>query len=269
MIQIPKSAGVISQILKANSFNYEVPLILVFRNTAIEPDIQNSTYIPDVGDNCCDSILLIDDNDILALVGRSLPHKKYQAQQITGEGRANYIVSQYVAKAFRKGLHNGRRALVQNVKFVIFRSKDEILGNSDDYNEYDIVADNFHGFAPMSAGCITVVGNMASIDGKVQADGDWKIAYDWIYGMNNTFFNACILNHYDLKGEAALRLGSFGDRVYLLQEALRTHGYEDVKPDGDFGPFTHERVRDYQLRAELNDSGIVDTVTAQALGVVL
>ncbi len=263
MIIVTKSTSVdLQKIMLACNFVYSVPFILVFRNTRLAADIKKSEYIEDTGDNICDSVLLIDDKLIYVLRGRSFPHKKYQAKVVLGEDRANYIASQYVVSAWRKGFHFGKEALVQNVKFVVYRSKNMTFGDSDDYSEYNIVADNFHGNAPGSKGCVTVEGKMDPLS------GDWKIAHDWIYSKDNTFFDACILNHSDLQGKPSFRLGSRGEQVANLQETLRRLGY-DIKSDGDFGPWTHEKVRQYQQLNGLKDDGIVGLITAEALKIKL
>ena len=107
------------------------------------------------------------------------------------------------------------------------------LKDSDDYPEYNtIVADNFHGWAPLSAGCVTVKGNM-----KNQSE-DWLKAYQWLYSThpNQTFFTVCILEHADIESEGSLKVGSHGQKVSELQRRL------GIKADGDFGPITHKAI---------------------------
>jgi hypothetical protein len=64
---------------------------------------------------------------------------------------------------------------------------------------------------------------------------------------------------------ALLQNGSQGPRVRRLQESLRSLGYLDDEPDGDFGPRTEDAVRDFQADNGLNDDGIVGTLTQDAI----
>ena len=233
------------------------PLIAVFRNTVFQK--RQVSYLEDNGTNICDTIFLIDDKDIFELMGRSYPHDKYQKRMVQGTAKANYIASSYTEKALRKGYHRGIRALVQNVKFVIWRSRDMDLLDDDDYNETAIVADNVHGWAPLSAGCITTRGNMTP------PTDDWKIADDWIYNKClETFFNTVIFEHEDLSMDRRLRVGSRGDNVYQIQDRLTGFGF-DIKPDGDYGPWTHEIIRQFQRLNGLADDGICGPVTGRVL----
>ena len=243
----------INQLLKTNHFSRRSqPLILVLRETTDELG-----YEEDTGDNNCDSILLISRHGSDCkidhwLKGRSLPHKKYQEKMVKGTARANYIASGYYMNAWRKGLHRGHEALVQNRSFVIFRSLDMQLKDDDDYPEYHtIVADNFHGWAPFSAGCVTVVGSMQN------KTDDWGIAHKWLYSEYSdiTFFDCCILEHddavyYDESDYTSLRVGSVGPYVHALQNKL------GIKPDGDFGPMTHEALLKDQASKEMTPTGV-------------
>ena len=222
----------IRNLLKKHNFSKpKNSFIFVLRETDKELNFQKNN-----SNNNCDSILLInyDSPDYVIhawLSGRSLTHKKYQDRMVKGTARANYIASGFYSKAWRKGHHRGYPALVQNKSFVIFRSKDMELKDEDDYPEYNtIVADNFHGWAPMSAGCVTVRGSMKHLT------EDWKKAHDWIYyrNKNQTFFSVCILEHEDIESKGSLKPGSRGQKVFDLQEKL------GIKADGDFGPITHK-----------------------------
>ena len=222
----------IEELLKKHNFPIlEKPFILVLRETD-----QQLNFQKDNSENNCDSILLVspDTNPFYIdfwLSGRSLTHKRYQDKMVKGTARANYIASGFYSNAWRKGHHRGYPALIQNRSFVIFRSKDMELKDEDDYPEYNtIVADNFHGWAPLSAGCVTVKGSMKN---KTE---DWQNAYYWIYQKNNnqTFFSVCILEHEDLESEGSLKPGSQGRAVFDLQTKL------GIKADGDFGPITHK-----------------------------
>ncbi|MBN2435615.1 MAG: peptidoglycan-binding protein [Spirochaetes bacterium] len=249
----------IETIMQTNDFISEsdklsVPTVTVIRNTSFQND--GFSYVENTGDNNCDTVLLVDsDNHALLLEGRTLPHIKYIKESVQGKGKCNYIASQYRKQAFQRGWHRGNRAAVQNVKFVVHRTKDEILRNEDDYTEHDIVADNFHGWAPFSAGCITVKGKMAPMSEC------WALAYNWLYHKHKrtSFFDALILEHEDLEMQTRYRLGSQGEIVQYLQSLLSNR--YDIAADGIFGPYTHEVVRFFQKEHKLPVTGIIGPET--------
>lgn len=240
------------------------PLIAIFRNTAFLSR-DRATYLPDEGNNITDTVFLVDDQDIYELMGRSYPHDKYQKRMVAGTAKANYIASAYYFQGLRKGFHlNVYPALRENIKFLVWRSLDMDLQDDDDYTERGNVSDNFHGWAPMSAGCMTVRGKMGKIDHPEDNTGDWKVAYDWIYETcSETFFNNAILEYDDLSMDRRLRIGSKGGNVYNMQERLR--GNFNIKADGDFGPWSHEIVRQFQRSKEIDDTGIYDPETERLL----
>jgi len=253
----------VETILKTNGFNWtgERPLIAVLRNSK-QKDDTGFNYVIDDSMNCCDTVLLIGKtgNDAVSLEGRSFPHKKWQAKQAAHTANANYIASGFYPMAWRKGFHFSYRALVQHVKFMIWRSEDLEIRDGDDYAQYNIVADNFHGWAPDSAGCVTVEGSMQ------REDGDWGAAVKWIYDANRseTFFDAAILNNSDIRDrDEKLRFGSGGEDVKKMQKLLsRIYG---VRADGDFGPVTHYTLIKFQRENGLEPDGIYGPKTREAL----
>ena len=70
----------------------------------------------------------------------------------------------------------------------------------------------------------------------------------------------------DLKLSAAgmLRLGSKGARVRELQHLLMRAGYA-LKVDGDYGPATHDAVREFQTFAGLEVDGVAGPLTMREL----
>ena len=62
-----------------------------------------------------------------------------------------------------------------------------------------------------------------------------------------------------------LERGAKGEAVELLQERLIELGYLEGEPDGSFGPRTEAAVLAFQLAAELEETGIVDAETMEAL----
>ncbi|MCP4138531.1 MAG: peptidoglycan-binding protein [bacterium] len=135
---------------------------------------------------------------------------------------------------------------------MIWCSDDMDLLDDDDWNKYQVVGDNFHGWAPGSAGCVTVQGGMKTLS------GDWKTADNWIYNTNKdiTYFSAAIFQYEDLiTKDHRLRIGSKGEQVKELQKKLNKAGYK-LKIDGDFGPVTHHNLRQYQQKMKIGDNGI-------------
>lgn len=236
------------------------PCIIVIRNLKIMAD-NIWTYLEDDGTNNCDTIILRYKNDFIPLTGRSYPHDRYQRRMVNRTSKANYIASSYTPNAYRKGYHKGNEALRQNVKFMLYRSDDMILDEDGDYNEYNIVADNFHGQAPYSAGCITVEGDMDKNPAK--NTGDWRQAHNWIYSLNHTLFDCAIFQYVDIALSPSLRLGSTGKDVRDLQKELK------IKVDGDFGPITHQKLREYQEYYNIRSDGICDKSTAEHIGIIL
>ena len=68
----------------------------------------------------------------------------------------------------------------------------------------------------------------------------------------------------DLKLDKSLQRGSKDGQVKLIQEWLSLHG-EHVGIDGDFGPATQSAVKDFQNKAGLASTGIVDVNTFELL----
>ena len=270
MIVLKNGVDLVSSLAVKNSFDqiYSYPLIVVLRNTRFSVEGEMS-YVVNNGKNNCDSLILLGSDGVAySLVGRTLPHEKYQKRMVEGTARANYVATGMYRAALRKGLHRGKEALVQNKSYIIFRSRDMILGNEDDYIDPDgFVGDNFHGNAPYSAGCITVEGKMLlDEDGQEIRSGDWKFAHEWIYHINKeqTFFSSMILDFDDAsnsdKNKWKLRPGSVGDRVAELQRLL------GIKVDGDFGPMTFHKLRKKQRQLDEDyESGIYDYKTRVAL----
>jgi peptidoglycan hydrolase-like protein with peptidoglycan-binding domain len=211
--------------------------------------------------------MLIDGKGCIALTGRTFPHKEYQTKQVEGTANACYIASGWYPKAWIKGKHLGKYpALVEAIPFLYWRSSDMILGNDDDFNEYDSVGDNFHGFAPYSAGCVTVRGYMA----PPQSTDDWKVAYDWIYSIhkNNQSFSAVLFNFRDVENLniQKLRFGSTGSQVEHMQTLLKKY-IPEMDVDGSFGPATHAALRTFQAKCGIPDTGIYGILTMAALEV--
>ena len=223
----------IHYLLEANSISHgtDDPLLIVYRNTGM-----GGEYLEDTGLNNCCRILLTDWKETLNLEGRSYPHDKYQRRMVTGRSLANYNASSYVRNAYIRGTHFGKEALVEHVPHMILRSRDMILGNDDDYAEFKRVADNFHGGAPMSAGCTTVAGLMDNKGGT----GDWELAHEFFYhthaGIN--IFHSAIFQHEDFDLMPRLRYGSRGETVKELQNFLNKYTDARLTVDGDFGPGT-------------------------------
>lgn len=237
--------------LKANRFDYDFekrPLVCVFRECT--PDVK---FDKNDSTNNCDTIALVDKNDFILLNGRSFPHITYMKKY--KDTATNYIASCYVDLAYRKGPHRGYPALRQNVKFPIWRSKDLVLKNDDDYLNYAVVGDNFHAHAPFSAGCVTVQGTPTLKDRGQVLSGDWKKAHEWIYHKHKdkTFFDACLFDYSDIVTpySLTLRYGSSGVEVKALQKFFK------VKPDGQFGPVVFDKVISWQRENNFNDNGII------------
>lgn len=259
----------IKNILALNSFNWDgkTPLVVTFRNTVNSPN--GYIFQEDILTNNCDTVILMDEtSSIYILSGRSTPHKDYQTKVVAGTMNANYIATGFYQDIWIKGTHyamnKGYNALIQNAPkvFVIWRSKDMQYGNADDYSQSGVIWDDFHGWAPYSAGCVTVEGQM------VPPTGAWKIANEWIYTkhIKSPFFSCAMFNHNDLTDNTIkLRVGSSGILVVKMQDALNRAGFQMLS-DGSFGPKTHEIVRQFQKSKLLKDDGIVGSLTMKHLG---
>ena len=69
----------------------------------------------------------------------------------------------------------------------------------------------------------------------------------------------------DLSEWEPLERGAKGEVVELLQERLIELGYLDGDADGAFGPKTEKAVIAFQSAAELEETGIIDVDTMEAL----
>ena len=73
------------------------------------------------------------------------------------------------------------------------------------------------------------------------------------------------INSDNLNAEA-VTIGSNGDTVKKIQEALKYNGYYDGTPDGIFGENTKNAVKNFQRDNGLTVDGIVGSRTMEALG---
>lgn len=249
------TVDLVARLAQMNSFQTwqgsQEPTIVVFRNCD-----GSGGYVPQSGLGLQDIICLVDDM-CMPLHGRSWTSDKYQRRQIETNGRegANRILSSYVKNAWQHGTHFGFPAAVQEVTpFPILRSVDMIYGNDDDYTQYAVVADNFHGWADESAGCVTLRGLMQpQLGGPTD---QWKVAHDWLYGKhaNQRNFSLMIFERQDLEvPQVALRFGSSGPSVIELQQKLQKLGLYRGSIDGIFGYGCLWAVR--QLSKKLNMPG--------------
>src|SRR5262245_27409538 len=67
-----------------------------------------------------------------------------------------------------------------------------------------------------------------------------------------------------MANRTTLRMGSKGEEVTRLQEALKSRGYP-VGSDGDFGPRTRDAVVDFQKKHGIAADGVVGAQTWDAL----
>jgi len=68
---------------------------------------------------------------------------------------------------------------------------------------------------------------------------------------------------------AVIALGSRGEKVVLVQQALKRWGYLEGDVDGNFGRATYNAVVSFQRKNGLRVDGQVGSATAAALGVNL
>ena len=69
----------------------------------------------------------------------------------------------------------------------------------------------------------------------------------------------------DLTEWEALERGAKGEAVELLQDRLIELGYLTGEADGSFGPATEEALLAFQAAADLEETGIADAETMEAL----
>lgn len=263
----------ILRICKANGITPKFPMIVTFRNTGPGP-------VPavDNGVNNCDLILACDDDVRVVGIGRTTPHAHYIEQQRRGIAACNMVESQYCEDMWIFGNHLGYSGLVEvNRRFslIINRETGQIQYGPDAQ-----VGDNFHGYGPASAGCTTVEGCMSRYPtrgkpviyqpGPPQSDlagdgGDWSKFESWIASKDPlTLYSGLWLQHEDLTERKALRIGSQGEGVKALQNALSL-----PTVDGVFGPGTYFAVRNAQQVNGFPMDAIVTQELAGKLGFIL
>lgn len=223
------------------------PWITVFRNTGFE-----GQYVEDTGENATDLFLFYNGNikTSFMCMGRSTPNKSYLQKFFSDDvlsknERFNYIAPGFYRNALAKGFHKGRPALVQNKKYFVIRSLDEILGDDDDYGEYGWQGDNLHGWLK-SLGCLVVDGNMGKRGSewhKAQLTGDWEKVYEWVYETNNYVYynvNICSRNEFMCTTTPHVKFGSECHLVREVQEEL------NLQQDGVAGQLTITALIDAQ-----------------------
>lgn len=79
-----------------------------------------------------------------------------------------------------------------------------------------------------------------------------------------TLLVAAPVAHAATLGSRKLRLGSHGSDVTQLQRALRALRY-NISTDGDFGPITDRKVRDFERKHHLKVDGVVGSSEARMI----
>lgn len=253
----------IKKIAANNYLDLRFPAIVVFRHTA--PNAQGDLQrVLNTGTNLMDVVVGCDADGVKVLgQGRSIPHTKYLEEQAQGKSNCNYVESQYQPQMWVRGNHLGYTGLVQHGSTLIHRTRDAVLGNADDYIQYGAegrVGNNCHGYAPFSAGCTTLNGNMSKHPGVARGStADWAAFEAWFAAKpEDTVYAGLWLEFDDLNARPALRIGSRGAVVTKLQTALK------LGADGVFGPQTFLKVKACGVK-----DGIVTQEFAAALGVGL
>jgi len=251
----------IKKIAANNCLDLRYPAIVVFRHTG--PDTQgNLQRVLNTGANLMDVVVGCDANGVKVCgLGRSIPHTKYLEEQAQGKSNCNYVESQYQPQMWVRGNHLGYTGLVQQGTTLIHRTRDAVLGNADDYIQYGAegrVGNNFHGYAPFSAGCTTLNGNMSRYPATAKgSSADWAAFEAWFAAKpEDTIYAGLWLEFDDLVARPALRIGSRGAAVTKLQTALK------LEADGVFGPQTFLKVKACGVK-----DGIVTQEFSAALGV--
>jgi hypothetical protein len=207
-----------------------------------------------------------------------------------GEG-ANQLLTGFYAD-YRKGKHNAARdtahdAFRQTQGRPHRRTADDYDFENDDRVEYGNPCDNLHaawchGIAHAtyaSAGCQVVVGYPSCKKRDDKGDtGPWATFKGNAYERQQDSFGYILLDGTSAQAVALrakgqkprIRFGSQGERVELVQEALKALNHYEGIVDGDFGERTLRAVLSFQTAAfgPDGDDGVVGPQTAQALDIV-
>lgn len=246
---------------------------------------------------CTIAILDVDAGGVMALLGTTVPHKRYieQARRRGGLGANQNLTGAFTVT---KGPHpwsgkTSHRALRQKGVRPLIRTADDLrfeLG--DDRIEFGETANNLHCMWCMgpahayfaSAGCSGPTGYpKCPARGAQPSTGGWAALEKAVYeveGKNQDDFAYIILGGADpmyaaenATISARVRFGSWntkaGSRPWRVQEALIREGYLKGQPDGKFGQASTLAL----MAAQTNlfgpdaDDGICGPATATVLGI--
>lgn len=106
------------------------------------------------------------------------------------------------------------------------------------------------GASNLAGGAMNLFGGLGTFLGNLGAQGG-----DWLKALNIS----------DLTNTTVAKKGDKNEDVKNIQRYLKSQGYNDIVPDGDFGNATEKAIKDFQQKNKLDPSGIVNLPTYDML----
>ena len=178
--------------------------------------------------------------------------------------------------SFKRGLHKGNPALVQNSSMLVLRDTDQDydMDFDSDYLQSGFFGINNHAgggsdsIGKWSAGCQVIRGEVVGGQSLAWNSKQWLNYKNRAYQASNSVYQY-LLMPYDwveivsAGKKAILMIGSKGNAVSAIQSKL------GLKIDQNYGEFTARAVMKFQKANGIQPNGCVGPQTATAMGISL
>ena len=214
------------------------------------------------------TIIQIWQGKLMAFNATTIPGKDYTEHPENPQGVARLIPGLW---SFKRGLHKGNEALVQNNNMIILRDTDEDynMDYDSDYLQTGMFGINNHAGGPnniqkWSAGCQVIEGDAAGGGYHSWDSIEWKTYKERAYSASNNTYNYILVPYSWIRDILENKVdycfyGSQGQVVKAIQTKL------GIKPDGNYGEFTFRAVMKWQKEHGLQSNGCCGSTTLKEM----
>ena len=239
-------------------------------DTAESLQVSSNDIVPDKW--CCSIIQLGFNDNLCGFQATTLPGVFYEQNPMGAYGAARLLPGLW---NFKRGLHKGNPALIQNEKMALLRDSDkdyEFDWDSDMFQVGFFGIDNHAGggmaVGKWSAGCQVIKGDVSGGVSRSWESTAWSTYYKRATMANNSIYKYILIPENWLEkiyGDTPSQYvfyGSSGDMVMNIQAEL------GLKADGGYGEFTMREVMKWQKVHGIQPNGICGPQTLGAMGLV-
>lgn len=205
---------------------------------------------------------------LVAFEATTMPGVPYVEDPVNEKGAARLVPGLWT---FKRGLHKGNEALVQNEKMVLLRDTDKEYDFDwdTDYLQVGFFGINNHAGGGLkvgkwSAGCSVIRGEYINGVSKSWTSKPWILYKSRAYSSINKIYNYILIPYGWLEKciEDSTQFclwGSTGEGVKKIQRKL------NLKVDGVYGEFVMREVMKFQKTQGIQTNGMVGPQTSAAL----